>query len=88
MKNEIVIKLLRLDNDKIFLYTSKLYRQYDGVCVDFLLIPTFANFFSCSHENKLLAILRKQSDFYHITALIAGNNFDCFTTFLDFLLST
>ena len=45
----------------MLLYKDKLSQQHDGVRMGFLLVPTMANFFLTSLENKLL---QTQSEFH------------------------
>ena len=54
MKKKVFIKLLRLANQRMFLYKDKLYQRHDGVSMSSPLAPTLANFFLAHIENKLL----------------------------------
>ena len=55
------MKPLRLANQGMFLYKDKLFQRHDGVSMGSPIVPTMANSFSSSLENKLL---QTQSEFH------------------------
>lgn len=45
--------LMRTMSEPFILFDQELYKQHDGIAMDYPLTPTPANLFLCYHEKKL-----------------------------------
>ena len=45
--------LIRTMSEPFILFDQELYKQHDGIAMDYPLTPTTANLFLCYHEKKL-----------------------------------